>query len=104
MYTTWQFCICVLAVLVFSNVPRGRLQNAVLLIASYALYAYFDKGFVVLLALSTGITFAIARHLSKTRAGQALLWVGVVYNLGVLAIFKYAGFFASSLAAVLRQP
>lgn len=81
---------------------RGtRAQNVLLLIASVVFYAWWDWRFVSLLALSTLTDFHIGRALGRTddrAARRRLVAASLTVNLGVLAFFKYAGFFADSFA------
>ncbi len=68
--------------------------------ASYWFYAAWDRRFVLLLAAMTLVNAASARLNQRFRtsaARQAALAVGVVFDLGVLAFFKYYGFFTQSL-------
>lgn len=82
-----------------------RLRNAVLLVASYVFYGFWDWRFLSLLALSTVCDFTIARRLSRTEspgARKALLATSIGLNLGVLGIFKYANFFIDGLEELLQ--
>ncbi|MEZ5100708.1 MAG: MBOAT family O-acyltransferase [Thermoleophilia bacterium] len=70
-----------------------------LLIASYGFYAAWDYRFLGLIALSTGVDYAVGLALSRsgsTRARRLALAVSLVVNLGMLGYFKYAGFFVES--------
>ena len=82
-----------------------RGQNALLLVASYVFYGYWDWRFLGLLAVSTLIDFNVGRALSRTQdAGRRklLVSISVCANLGILGFFKYYDFFAESLAEILR--
>jgi alginate O-acetyltransferase complex protein AlgI len=76
-------------------VPAGR-RNAVLLVASYVFYGWWDWRFLGLIALSTIVDFGISRRLAAT-TGQGrrkrLLAASLGFNLGVLGVFKYFDFF-----------
>ncbi|MGI9015564.1 MAG: MBOAT family O-acyltransferase [Euzebya sp.] len=97
-----------LLVLVLSlhwTVPR-RWRNPVILVASYVFYGWWDARLVSLLALSTMVDFLVARGLGRcaldaVTARRGLLGISLAVNLGVLAAFKYAGFFIDSAAAAL---
>ncbi|HEX2196806.1 MAG TPA: MBOAT family protein [Actinomycetota bacterium] len=76
-----------------------RGQNALLLVASYVFYGAWDVRFLSLIVVSTLIDFLAGIHLGRTsdeRRRRALLLVSVVANLGILAFFKYFGFFVES--------
>lgn len=88
---------------------RHRQQNLFLLAASYVFYAWWDWRFLSLLILSTALDYAIGRQIDAARQvadpSPARRWlaVSVVANLGILAVFKYYGFFVDSLNALLAQ-
>jgi alginate O-acetyltransferase complex protein AlgI len=75
-----------------------------LLVASYVFYAAWDPVFVVLLWGSTVVDWLVAKAMVRhSEAGRrkALLAVSLVFNLGLLVYFKYAGFLLRSLGSVL---
>jgi alginate O-acetyltransferase complex protein AlgI len=81
---------------------RGR--NLLLLAASYVFYASWDWRFVPLLAGSTALSFAAGLFVASTddaRRRRLGVLVCAVGNLGVLAFFKYWGFFLEGLDALL---
>ena len=73
-----------------------RLQNLLLLLASYFFYGWWSVSFLGLLILSTVLDylygFGVASQ-SRTKA-KLFLWLSVINNLGILAVFKYFNFFA----------
>ncbi|MEY4544699.1 MAG: hypothetical protein RL685_894 [Pseudomonadota bacterium] len=76
-----------------------RAQNVLLLVASYLFYGFWDWRFLGLIAASTTVDFLLGRALEDTQQParrRRLLCVSLLFNLGVLATFKYAGFFARS--------
>jgi D-alanyl-lipoteichoic acid acyltransferase DltB (MBOAT superfamily) len=88
-----------------TRLSRGhRAQNIVLLLGSYAFYAFWDWRWCALLAgiSATGFFGALwlERTASRKRRRQMLILL-VVLNLAALGIFKYFGFFADSLATLL---
>ena len=84
-----------------------RLQNSLLIIASYIFYGWFDWRFCGLLALSTISAYVCGGRIGeggepkKSGKRKAWLWVGVAINIGVLGFFKYFNFFAESIADLL---
>ncbi|MFT4705798.1 MAG: alginate O-acetyltransferase complex protein AlgI [Bradymonadia bacterium] len=86
------------------GVRRRVPQNVVLLVSSYVFYGWWDYRFLSLVALSTIVDFVIARQLDATddkRRRKLLVSTSVVVNLGILGVFKYAGFFVASAQAAL---
>jgi alginate O-acetyltransferase complex protein AlgI len=75
-----------------------------ILIASYVFYGWWDWHFVFLLAASTVVNHVLAVAIYRAqdlRARKSLLGLAVAFDLGLLAYFKYADFFLSSLDNVL---
>jgi alginate O-acetyltransferase complex protein AlgI len=84
---------------------RHRVQNALLLVASYVFYGWWDWRFLSLLAVSTVTDYVIARRVHDTEREsrrKALLLTSIAVNLGILGFFKYYGFFAESFSDILR--
>ncbi|WP_298556316.1 MBOAT family O-acyltransferase [uncultured Algibacter sp.] len=76
-----------------------KLQNILLLIASYFFYGWWDYRFLLLIALSTVIDYAIGLKLrdeTVDKKRKYLLAVSLVFNLGMLGFFKYYNFFVES--------
>ncbi len=80
-----------------------RGQNVLLLVASYAFYGWWDWRFLSLIALSTVVDYTVGLALAdpdRPHRGRLLL-VSVVVNLGILATFKYLGFFLTEFNQLL---
>jgi alginate O-acetyltransferase complex protein AlgI len=73
-----------------------RWQNVLLLVASYFFCAWWSYQFLGLLFLSTLLDYAYGFGVASPHRGKAklFLWLSVLNNLGILAIFKYYNFFA----------
>ncbi len=82
-----------------------RGQNVLLLVASWFFYGWWNWRFLGLLILTTFIDWSVG--LALDRQGQSergrRVWVtlSVIVNLGILATFKYFGFFAAEVNASL---
>ncbi len=101
LFPTVTFAVFFLVVLPVSWAlqPHQRAWRAFIVLASYVFYGWWDWRFVFLLAGSTVVNhvLAVAIHRAGSRAARkALLGTAVAFDLGLLAWFKYAGFFASS--------
>lgn len=96
------FAFLALAVLGFrlleKHAPAGR--RIFLLLASYAFYAWWRADFLLLLAGSTFVNYALGREIELRRRRLAdrrgLLIGGLVFNLGLIAAFKYSTLFFST--------
>ncbi len=78
-----------------------RLQNALLLVASYFFYACWDWRFLFLLMFSTLLDYFTGLMMcqSETQTRRRIwFWLSVVVNLGLLGVFKYYNFFVESFA------
>ena len=80
-----------------------RIQNAVILVASYVFYGWFDWRFLPLLvAVSLANYFAalVIAGLENDRARKAVLVGALAVSLVALAVFKYFNFFIDSAATL----
>ncbi|HTF16839.1 MAG TPA: MBOAT family O-acyltransferase [Chryseolinea sp.] len=83
-----------------------RLQNGMLLAASYYFYACWDYRFLFLLMFSTLLDYYTGHKIAISTARRqriTWLWISIVVNLGFLGVFKYYNFFATSFAAALAN-
>ncbi|MBO3698363.1 MBOAT family protein [Roseivirga sp. E12] len=77
-----------------------RLQNALIVVASYVFYGWWDWRFLFLIFLSTTIDYIIGLWLERSQNSvrrKALLATSILVNLGVLGFFKYFNFFLDNL-------
>ncbi|MDN3492425.1 MBOAT family O-acyltransferase [Winogradskyella bathintestinalis] len=73
-----------------------KLQNLLIVIASYVFYGWWDWRFLSLIVFSTLVDYTIGIYLgkeTKTSKRKILLWISILVNLGFLAFFKYYNFF-----------
>jgi alginate O-acetyltransferase complex protein AlgI len=83
-----------------------KLQNTLLLVASYFFYACWDYRFLFLLIFSTLLDYFTGLKMfeaSTLTQKKIWFWLSISINLGFLGIFKYYNFFASSFAEALSQ-
>ena len=96
------FVFLAVAVVVFRLLETRALtgRRVFLLLASYAFYAWWRADFLLLLAGSTLVNYALGREIEQRRARglarRPLLIAGLVFNLGLIATFKYAGLLAGT--------
>ncbi|MDQ0107648.1 D-alanyl-lipoteichoic acid acyltransferase DltB (MBOAT superfamily) [Chitinophaga terrae (ex Kim and Jung 2007)] len=81
-----------------------KLQNLLLLLASYFFYACWDYRFLFLLIFSTFLDYFTGIRMFDAKPGMKRFWfwLSVVVNLGFLGVFKYFNFFSTSFAAALN--
>ena len=96
-------CVFLPAVFIlYTLIPSIRAKNALLIIASLLFYAYGEALYVFLMIASSVLNYLCALWTSKGEAKQrkAAIVIAVILNLSILGVFKYAGFFVSSLNSV----
>lgn len=82
--------------------PSHRAQNVLLLGASLVFYGWIHPWFLLPLLFSATVDFVAAQAIEAGRGRRrAWLLASVVTNLGLLAFFKYQGFFVESVQAAL---
>lgn len=73
-----------------------KLQNFLIVAASYLFYGWWDWRFLFLILFSTIVDYSVGMAL-KTESNQTkrkvLLWTSILVNLGFLGFFKYYNFF-----------
>ena len=93
------FFIIVFSLYFFLFKEKTKLQNILLLLASYVFYAWANWKILPLLITSTAVFYGlgIAIFESKTdKRKQFFTVLGVILGIGTLVYFKYANFFISS--------
>lgn len=73
-----------------------------LTLASFFFYAWWNPVYLVLLGLSIGVNYSLGLYLNRSEgaAQKFVLALGVLFNLGLLAWFKYANFFIENIQSV----
>ena len=80
----------------FATNKNLKLQNFLIVVASYLFYGWWDWRFLSLILLSTIVDFTIGQKLRKKEdqlKRKVLLWTSILVNLGFLGFFKYYNFF-----------
>lgn len=95
-------CVFLPVVLVlYSIIPSLRMKNGLLIVSSLLFYAYGEPVYVLLMIGSVAVNYIFARLIDAGKYKKAFLIISVIFNLGVLAVFKYTGFIISSINGVL---
>ena len=91
-------------------------QNALIVVASYVFYGWWDWRFLILIALTSGFSYVSGRLMEKfemedaaddslkKKARRKQMWVSavnIIINIGILGVFKYYNFFVDNLQALL---
>lgn len=107
LFNSPEYAVFLLLVVVGYFNLRHRSQNVLLLLASYLFYAHWDPRFLTLIWISTAVDFTAGLRILRARrrgtrsAMRGWLLASLATNLGILGAFKYYGFFAENLNALL---
>lgn len=91
--------------LLYHVVPKSW-RNYVILLSSILFYAWGAPKFLFVIFSAIIITFYLVRGISKTenkKNKNALAFIAIFVNLGLLAYFKYANFFVDSVNFVISS-
>ncbi len=76
-------------------------QNLFVVVASYIFYGWWDWRFLILIAITTLLSFlsGIGIEYAPTQRGKkAVMIANIIVNLGILGVYKYYDFFATQFA------
>ena len=77
------------------------LQNLFIVVVSYIFYGWWDWLFLILIAITTVLSFLSGIGIEKAptqRSKKAVMIANIVVNLGILGVYKYYDFFAREFA------
>lgn len=82
-----------------------KLRNIYILLASYTFYAWGAYEFLGLLIISTFVDYLLGIAVDKSQGRNRKLFTlcSIVFNLGILAYFKYMNFFVEQFNKVLSE-
>ena len=84
------------------NNKNLKLQNLLIVLASYLFYGWWDWRFLSLIIFSTIVDYLVGIKLkneSNINTRKILLWISILVNLGFLGFFKYYNFFLENFIA-----
>ncbi len=86
----------------FATNKNLKLQNLLIVAASYLFYGWWDWRFLSLVLFSTLVDYLVGVKLDKEESPskrKLLLWTSILVNLGFLGFFKYYNFFLDNFVA-----
>lgn len=99
------FAFLVICYLLYAVMPGIRTRNAVLLIFSLIFYAWGGPSLVLLLLLMTFFCYLGGVLIARFEKQKKWWLIGtLVVCLGLLAVFKYTGFFLSNVQSLFGVP
>ncbi len=79
-----------------------KLQNFLIVVASYIFYGWWDWRFLSLIFFSTLVDYSIGiglKNQENPAKRKLLLWTSILVNLGFLGFFKYYNFFLDNFVS-----
>src|SRR5688572_7046865 len=92
--------VCVVSILYFLLARDVRLQNVLIVIASFVFYGSWSLPFLLLMIFTGTVDYVFGRliHSSRNKFQKKTILIGSLFvNLGILGYFKYGGFGAEIL-------
>lgn len=86
----------------FVSSKNLKLQNILLVAASYVFYGWWDYRFLALIVFSSLVDYTIGLKLKnedRVPVRKTLLWISILVNLGFLGFFKYYNFFVDNFVS-----
>ncbi len=80
-------------------------QNILLLVSSLVFYAWADWRFLILLLISILLNYYLGKKISNTTnetIQRHFLYIGLIFNIGLLLYFKYFNFFYEGFVEILN--
>jgi alginate O-acetyltransferase complex protein AlgI len=99
LFNSFEFLVFLAIVYSLYLVLQHRLQNWMLLVASYVFYAWWDWRFLGIIAFTTVLDYLVSLKVHSATTEAAKRWflsISVVCNLALLGVFKYLNFFVGS--------
>ena len=106
LFNSFEFLVFLpIVFMLYWFVFRGRRwQNLLVVTASYVFYGWWDWRFLLLIALTSlcvyGSGLLLEHYEGRRRRQQIVCAVNIVFNLGILGVFKYYNFFVENLDAL----
>lgn len=106
LFNSFEFLVFLpIVFMLYWFVFRGRRwQNLLVVTASYVFYGWWDWRFLLLIALTSlcvyGSGLLLEHYEGRRRRQQIVCIVNIVFNLGILGVFKYYNFFVENLDAL----
>ncbi len=106
LFNSYLFIFLFLPLTLYGFYQIGKVVNAKasliwLIVTSLVFYGWFSPSFVLLISLSILVNAAIGKRLIW-HPHKVLLFMGIVFNLSLIGIFKYAQFVADNISWLLN--
>ena len=78
--------------LLYLALPWTKVRNWLLILASLVFYAWGNVYYVLLMCFSAFVNYLFALCVSKAEKNKLPLILAIIFNIGLLTVFKYAAF------------
>lgn len=106
-FHSWLFILFAIAVVgLFYCLPKGLPRRLLLLLAGLYFYACFRPEYLILMLAVVFMDYTVARFMEKTIAikkRRFFLCCSLFFDLGILFLFKYLGFFEETWNAIFSS-
>ena len=82
---------------IIGRVARAEWARLWLVLASFVFYAWFKLDFLWIILVSIAVNYACVYAMERGHFKKPLMWLGILFNLGLLGWFKYAMFVLANL-------
>lgn len=106
LFNSFQFVIFlpIVFILYWFVFNKLKIQNLLVVIASYIFYGWWDWRFLVLIFITTILSYGSGILINKYKQGGVFICaLNIVVNLLILCYYKYFNFFADNLQALFSQ-
>ncbi len=80
-----------------------KINNIILLVASYIFYGWWDYRFLFLMFFSSVVDYLVGYYMPSSKNRKLLMGISLSVNLGLLMFFKYFNFFLESAHDLLHN-
>lgn len=95
---TFLFIFLPIVFILYTLLPNLTLKNSLLIIASLIFYAFGEPVYVFLLIFSALVNYIFGLNITGyNKKAKIILALAVIYNIGMLGIFKYSNFIIDTI-------
>lgn len=85
------------------GIKERKAQNLLIVVASYVFYGWWDWRFLLLIALTSVCSYLSGIYIDRRpQHGRQLMVLNLLFNLGILGVFKYYNFFTENFSLLLH--
>ena len=104
IFASYEFVYLFLPIVLIGYFLLNKLKNPMwqhllLVAASFYFYGYFNPSYLIIIFSSIIINYVLGLLLSK-KQNKLLLFLGIIFNIGLLIYFKYTDFFISNFNVI----